>query len=101
MKFPSSPHCGGDKAFEVISSHAGLQEKGTFHFQGCQGKRVGEKLETLITDKTCKTAGSSLQRGENSLETMNKIRTQGFAGMGESFPLEQKFPLQSPPFLSK
>lgn len=29
---------------------------------------MGEKLETLITDKICKTAGYSLQRGEKELK---------------------------------
>lgn len=38
----SNPHCRGDKAFEVISGHPGLQDKGSFSFHWRQVKRVGE-----------------------------------------------------------
>lgn len=77
VNFLSGPQCSGDKSFEVMSSrpvqHAGLWKKDILVLSDAK-TRVGEKLETLITDKMCGIAGSSLQRGEISSKTMNRTR---------------------------
>lgn len=71
LKFLSAPHCcGGLWGFitSVTFSLQGFRKKAPLVFSGAKPSGGGEKLETWITDKIYRRAGSRWQRGEKELK---------------------------------